>query len=197
MCGPLVIPMVMAAMAASSAAMGASEQAKAKGAATDAQRKNQQEIIKAANAADADSKLETVDKADEARRQLTEVNLQALRNKGTINAAIGEAGFSGNSADRLRRSVDNEASAEKMNILDNYERDYAALFQNRIGAAENARSAVRGGGGQGMKINNVANALNIASAGFGGYAAGESLSASKAPQGAGTAKGAGSQGKPK
>ncbi|WP_409300087.1 hypothetical protein [Pseudomonas sp. KCJK8993] len=165
---------IMGAMAASSAAMGASEQAKARGMQIDAQRKSQQEMIKAANAADADAKLETVNKADEARRQLTEVNLQALRNKGLISAAVGESGLSGNTMDRVRRSADNEASAEKMNVLDNYERDYAAIFQNRVGAVENARSAVRGGGGQGMKINNLANALDIVSAGMGGVASGYS-----------------------
>ncbi len=177
MCDPtggIATMAIMGAMAASSAAMGASEQAKARGMQIDAQRKSQQEMIKAANAADADAKLETVNKADEARRQLTEVNLQALRNKGLISAAVGESGLSGNTMDRVRRSADNEASAEKMNVLDNYERDYAAIFQNRVGAVENARSAVRGGGGQGMKINNLANALDIVSAGMGGVASGYS-----------------------
>ncbi|MFJ7142139.1 hypothetical protein [Pseudomonas protegens] len=177
MCDPtggIATMAIMGTMAASSAAMGASEQAKARGMQIDAQRKSQQEMIKAANAADADAKLETVNKADEARRQLTEVNLQALRNKGLISAAVGESGLSGNTMDRVRRSADNEASAEKMNVLDNYERDYAAIFQNRVGAVENARSAVRGGGGQGMKINNLANALDIVSAGMGGVASGYS-----------------------
>lgn len=75
MCVPILIPVVMAAMAAGSAAMGASEQAKAKGAATDAQRKNQQEIIKQANMQDADTALTMVDKREEAQRQLSEVNL--------------------------------------------------------------------------------------------------------------------------
>lgn len=177
MCDPtggIATMAIMGAMAASSAAMGASEQAKARGMRIDAQRKSQQEMIKAANAADADAKLETVNKADEARRQLTEVNLQALRNKGLVSAAVGESGLSGNTMDRVRRSADNEASAEKMNVLDNYERDYAAIFQNRVGAVDNARSAVRGGGGQGMKINNLANALDIVSAGMGGVASGYS-----------------------
>ncbi|MBD8669000.1 hypothetical protein OQ519_03560 [Pseudomonas lurida] len=188
MCVPILIPVVMAAMAAGSAAMGASEQAKAKGAATDAQRKNQQEIIKQANMQDADTALTMVDKREEAQRQLTEVNLQALRNRGTINAAVGESGMSGNSIDRIRRSADNDASAEKMNITDNYNRDYAAIFQNRVGAVENARSAVRGGGGQGAKVNNIANALNIVGAGLGGYAAGGGFSKA-APKGAGTPQG--------
>ncbi|KPA96903.1 virion core protein, T7 gp14 family [Pseudomonas asplenii] len=186
MCEPVSIGMAVVAVAG--AAMGASEQAKAKGAATDAQRKNQQEIIKQANMQDADARLSMVDKQDEARRQLTEVNLQALRNQGTINAAVGESGMSGNSIDRIKRLADNEASAEKMNITDNFDRDYAAIFQNRVGAVENARSAVRGGGGQGMKVNNIANALNIVGAGLSGYAAGGGMSKGD-PKGKGTPQG--------
>ncbi|QVW21418.1 hypothetical protein KJF94_16010 [Pseudomonas hormoni] len=186
MCEPVSIGMAVVAVAG--AAMGASEQAKAKGAATDAQRKNQQEIIKQANMQDADTALTMVDKREEAQRQLTEVNLQALRNQGTINAAVGESGMSGNTIDRIRRSADNESSAEKMNITDNYNRDYAAIFQNRVGAVENARSAVRGGGGQGAKVNNIANALNIVGAGLGGYASGGGFSKT-APKGAGTPQG--------
>lgn len=182
MCEPVSIGMAIVAVAG--AAMGASEKAKAKGAQTDAERKNQHEIIKAANAQDADAKLSSVDKADEARRQLTEVNLTALRNQGTINTAIGESGLSGNTMDRLKRSVANDASTQKMNVLDNYERDYAALYQNRIGNTENARSAVRGGGGKGMKVNNLANALDIVSSGAGGYAQGQNfVNAQKAAKG--------------
>ncbi|WP_442604716.1 virion core protein, T7 gp14 family [Pseudomonas gingeri] len=188
MCGPLAIPIAMMAMSAASAAAGASEQAKAKGVMIDGQRKTQQEMIKSANMQDADARLSMVDKQDEARRQLTEVNLQALRNQGTINTAVGESGLSGNTMDRIRRSADNEASAEKMNITDNFDRDYAAIFQNRVGAAENARSAVRGGGGQGLKTNNIANALNIVSSGLGGYAAGGGF-AKSAPKGVGTPQG--------
>ncbi|CAI8724177.1 Internal virion protein B [Pseudomonas chlororaphis] len=171
MCGPLAIPIAMMAMSAAGAAMSASEGAKAKGKMTDNERKQQNEIVKQANWAENDQKLATVDKQDEARRQLTEVNLQALRNQGTINAAIGESGVSGNSMNRLKNSVANDASAEKMNITDNYTRDYQAIFANRVGSVENSKSAVRGQGGNKYKVNNIANALNIVSAGGSAYAA--------------------------
>ncbi|WP_426220762.1 virion core protein, T7 gp14 family [Pseudomonas sp. DWRC2-2] len=188
MCEPTSIAISMMAVSAAMAASGASDAAKSKGAMIDGQRKNQQEIIKQANMQDADTALTMVDKREEAQRQLTEVNLQALRNRGTINAAVGESGMSGNSIDRIRRSADSDASAEKMNITENYNRDYAAIFQNRVGAVENARSAVRGGGGRGAKVNNIANALNIVGAGLGGYAAGGGFSKA-APKGAGTPQG--------
>lgn len=179
MCEPVSISIAMAGLAASSAAMSASEGAKAKGRMTDNERRQQNEVVKQANFAENDQKLATVDKQDEARRQLTEVNLQTIRNEGTINAAIGESGLAGNSMDRLKNSVANDASAQKMNITDNYDRDYQAIFANRVGSSENAKAAVRGLGGNKYKVNNIANALNIVSAGASGYAQGESMVAAQ------------------
>lgn len=169
MCEPVSIGMAVVAVAG--AAMSASESAKAKGKMTDNERKSQNEIVKQANFAENDQKLATVDKHDEARRQLTEVNLQALRNQGTINAAVGESGLAGNSMDRIKNSVANDASAQKMNITENYERDYQAIFANRVGSSENSKAAVRGAGGNNYKVNNIANALNIVSAGGSAYTA--------------------------
>ncbi|AZC51620.1 Phage internal (core) protein [Pseudomonas chlororaphis subsp. piscium] len=169
MCEPVSIGMAVVAVAGS--AMSASESAKAKGQMTDNERKQQNEIVKQANWAENDQKLATVDKQDEARRQLTEVNLQTIRNQGIINAAIGESGMSGNSMNRLKNSVANDASAEKMNILDNYERDYQAIYANRVGSSENSKAAVRGLGGNNRKVNNIANALNMVSAGGSAYVA--------------------------
>lgn len=169
MCEPVSIAMAVVAVAG--AAMSASEGAKAKGQMTDNERMQQNEMVKQANFAENDQKLAAVDKHDEARRQLTEVNLQTIRNKGIINAAIGESGMSGNSMDRLKNSVANDASAEKMNITDNYGRDYQAIFANRVGSSENAKAAVRGAGGNKYKVNNIANALNIVSAGGSAYSA--------------------------
>jgi len=171
MCEPVSISIAMAGLAASSAAMSASESAKAKGQMTDNERKQQNELVKQANFAENDQKLATVDKQDEARRQLTELNLQTIRNQGTINTAIGESGMAGNSMDRLKNSVANDASAQRMNITDNYTRDYQAIFANRVGSSENAKAAVRGLGGNKYKVNNIANALNIVSSGAQGYAA--------------------------
>ncbi|MCF7532767.1 virion core protein, T7 gp14 family [Pseudomonas petrae] len=177
MCEPVSISIAMAGLAASSAAMSASESAKAKGQMTDNERKQQNEVVKQANFSENDQKLATVDKQDESRRQLTEVNLQAMRNQGTINTAIGESGLSGNTMDRIRNSVGNDSSAQKMNITDNYRRDYQAIFANRVGSSENAKAAVRGLGGNKYKVNNIANALNIVSAGVSGYEQGESITA--------------------
>jgi len=171
MCDPTGGIATVAVIAAMSTVIGASQSAKAKGQMTDNERKQQNEIVKQANFAENDQKLATVDKHDEARRQLTEVNLQALRNQGTINAAVGESGLAGKSMDRIKNSVANDASAQKMNITENYERDYQAIFANRVGSSENSKAAVRGAGGNNYKVNNIANALNIVSSGAQGYMA--------------------------
>ena len=142
MCDPTGGIATVAIIGAMSAAMSASEGAKMKGQMTDNERKQQNEIVKQANFAENDAKLSSVDKHDEARRQLTEVNLQSLRNQGTINAAVGESGLAGNSMDRIKNSVANDASAQKMNITENYERDYQAIFANRVGSSEIGRAHV-------------------------------------------------------
>lgn len=175
MCDPTGGIATFAIMSAATAAIGASESAKSKGQMTDNERKQQNEMVKQANFAENDAKLSIVDKHDEARRQLTEVNLQTIRNEGTINAAIGESGLAGNSMERLRNSVANDSSAQQMNITENYTRDYQAIFANRVGSSENAKAAVRGQGGKKYKVNNIANALNIVSAGASGYAQGEAM----------------------
>lgn len=169
MCEPVSIGLAVVAVAG--AAMGAKGKAKAEGAAEDARRIGMREQVIAMNRADNDMKLETVDKHDEARAQLTETNLQALRNRGTIRAAIGESGLEGNTMDRLQRSVENESSKEKVAILDNYERDYATIFQNRVANVEQTKANLRGSTSA-VRGNKIADALDIVGAGLGGYTAG-------------------------
>lgn len=175
MCEPVSIMMAVGAVAGlASGAMGAKQQAKAEGAQEDARRSNMHEQITAMHRADADMNLETHDKWDEARSQLTETNLTALRNRGTMRAAIGESMMEGQSMDRLQRDVENGASHEKMAILDNYDRDYATLFQNKVSNVENTKAALRGSKSA-ISTSKIAQALNVASSTMGGASAGSSL----------------------
>lgn len=175
MCEPVSIMMAVGAVAGlASGAMGAKQQAKAEGAQEDARRSNMHEQITAMHRADADMNLETHDKWDEARSQLTETNLTALRNRGTMRAAIGESMMEGHSMDRLQRDVENEASREKMAILDNYDRDYATIFQNKVSNVENTKAALRGSKSA-ISTSKIAQALNVASSTMGGASAGASL----------------------
>lgn len=172
MCEPVSIG--MAAVAIVGGAMAAKDKAKGEGAAEDAQRRTAREQVKQTNMANANLNLTAQDRQEEARAQLTEVNMQALKNKGTINAAIGESGLSGNSMKRIANSVDNEASQQRMGIVDNYHRDYQSIFTNQIANVENTKSALKGQS-QIIKTSGLSHALGIVSAGANGYSQGAAL----------------------
>lgn len=138
MCEPVSI--TMAVMAVAGAAMGASEKAKAEGQAENARRKSQIEMIKQMNIANADLSLEAKDKAEQARQQMTEINLKSLRNRGMVAAAIGESNLAGNSMNRIKQVTDAQSSRETMSVLDNYQRDYQTIFANQVGNVENTKS---------------------------------------------------------
>lgn len=172
MCEPVSIG--LAAVAIVGGAMAAKDKAKGEGNAEDAQRRQAQEQVKQTNMANANLNLTAQDRQEEARAQLTEVNMQALKNRGTINAAIGESGLSGNSMKRISNAVENEASQQRTAINDNYRRDYQSIFTNQIANVENTKSALRGQA-QVVKTSGLSHALGIVSAGANGYAAGASL----------------------
>lgn len=178
MCEPVSIMLAVGAAAGlASGAMGASNQAKAEGAQEDARRGSLNEQIAATHRADNDMTLELKDKNDEARAQLTETNLTALRNRGTVRAAIAESGFEGNTMDRLQRDVENQASNEKMAILDNYDRDYATIFANKVTNFENTKATLRGSRAA-IGTSKLARALNVASSTISGASAGASMGSS-------------------
>lgn len=172
MCEPVSIG--MAAVALVGGVMSAKDKAKGEGAAEDAQRRTAREQVKQTNMANANLNLTAVDRQEEARQQLTEVNMQALKNKGTITTAISESGLGGNSMKRIAQSVDNEASRQRAGITDNYERDYQSIFANQIANVENTKSAIRGQG-QVIKTSGLSHALGIVAAGANGYSSGVAL----------------------
>lgn len=168
MCEPVSI--TMAVMAVAGAAMGAHDKAKAEGQAEDARRKSQIEMVKQMNIANADLNLQLKDKGDQARQQLTEVNLKSLRNRGMLNAAIGESGLSGNSMNRIKQVTQAESDRDAQSIRDNYQRDYQTIFANEVGNVENTKSQLKSSAPI-FKTSRVADALNIASAGANAYGA--------------------------
>lgn len=187
MCEPVSIG--MAAVALVGGVMAAKDKSKGEGAAEDAQRRGAREQVKQMNMANANLQLTAQDQQEEARRQLSEINLQAVRNRGTIRTAIGESGLSGNSMRRIQNSVENEASAQRMSVTDNYKRDYQSLFANQIANTENTKSALKGQA-QVIRTSGLSQALGVVSSGAQGYAAGQGIaSSSAASKSTGTAKG--------
>lgn len=192
MCEPVSI--AMAAVAVVGGAMAAKDKAKGEGNAEDAQRRSARETVKQTNMANANLNLTAMDRQEEARAQLAEVNMQALKNKGTIRAAIGESGMSGNSMKRVAQSVENEASQQRMSITDNYKRDYQSIFANQIANVENTKSALKGQA-QVIKTSGLSHALGIVSSGANGYAQGQSMKSSGGPKSTGESTGTAQGGK--
>ena len=169
MCEPVSI--TMALMGVAGAGVNAHEKAKAEGQAEDARRKSQIELIRQMNMANADLNLEARDKAEQARHQMTEINLKSLRNRGAVAAAIGESNIAGNSMDRVKRVTEAESSRESMAVLDNYQRDYQAIFANQVGNVENTKSQMRSMAPV-FRTSKLSHALSIASSGMAGAAQG-------------------------
>ncbi|MFY1052738.1 virion core protein, T7 gp14 family [Ectopseudomonas khazarica] len=172
MCEPVSI--TMATMAVLGAGVGAHDKAKAEGQAEDARRKGQIEMVKQMNFANADLKLQAQDKGEQARQQLTDLNLKALRNRGMVAAAIGESNLSGNSMNRIKRVTDAEVSREKMGVVDNYQRDYQTIFANQVGNVENTKSQLKSSAPV-FRTSKLAQALDVVGAGMGGAASGYSV----------------------
>lgn len=168
MCDPTGGAMTMAILSATGATMGARDKAKAEGQAEDARRRSQIELVKQMNITNADLSLEAKDKAEQANHQLTEINLKSLRNRGMVTAAIGESNLAGNSMDRIKRVTEAETSREKMAVVDNYKRDYQAIFANQVGNVENTKSQLKSSAPV-FRSSKLAQALDAAGAGMGAY----------------------------
>nr|WP_218649405.1 hypothetical protein [Pseudomonas taiwanensis] len=160
--------------------MGARDKAKAEGQAEDARRRSQIELVKQMNIANADLSLEAKDKAEQANQQLTEINLKSLRNRGMVAAAIGESNLSGNSMDRIKRVTEAETSREKMAVVDNYKRDYQTIFANQVGNVENTKSQLKSSAPV-FRTSKIAQALDVVTAGVGGYVAAGGTFGKEAP----------------
>lgn len=159
------------------AAMSASNQAKAEGAARDAQNRQAQEMVKQMNYSDANLKMQERDLKEQQVQELTETTLNGIRNQGMVRAAVAESGLEGNSMNRIERDVEGQTVKERAGITDSYNRDYAAIFGNRIANIQNTQSAISGQG-KIIKTSPLAHALNVTSAGMQGYAAGEQFAGS-------------------
>lgn len=179
MCEPVSIGMGI--MAVAGAAMSASNQAKAEGAAMDAQNRQATEMVKQMNYSDANLKMQERDLKEQQMQELTETTLNGIRNQGMVRAAVAESGLEGSSMDRIERDVAGQTVKERAGITDSYNRDYAAIFGNRIANIQNTQSAISGQG-KIIKTSPLAHALNVTSAGMQGYAMGSSI-------GGGTSKG--------
>ncbi|UZT49950.1 internal (core) protein [Enterobacter phage 01_vB_Eclo_IJM] len=169
-------------MAVAGATMSASQQAKAEGAAIDAQNRQAQEMIKQMNDSDANLRMQERDLKEQQVQELTETTLNGIRNQGMVRAAVAESGLEGRSMDRIERSSrliqsKNVQASQPATV------ETMRLSSEPVANIENTKSAIAGQG-KIIKTSPLAHALNVANAGMQGYMAGESLAGGKPSDGA-------------
>lgn len=173
MCEPVSIAMAVVAVAG--AAMGAHDKAKQEGKLIDSQRKQQHEVLRANNWANADAQMAIRDANESTRSMLTETNIERTANMSLLSTAISESSMRGRSMNRLQSVQNLQYDMQESDTVLNYQRDYQAIFADRIGAAESAKAQI-----QGMapipRTSKLTHAVNITQAGMSGASMGMSLS---------------------
>ena len=155
--------------------MGARDQAKQEGRLIDAQRKQQHEMVRANNWANADAQMAIRDSNESTRSMLTETNIERMTNMSLLSTAISESSMRGRSMDRLQSVQNLQYDMQESDTVLNYQRDYQAIFAERVGGAESTKAQI-----QGMapipRTSNLTHAVNIMQAGASGASLGMSLS---------------------
>lgn len=139
MCWMAAIPVAMAGV---QTLAGQSAAARAQGAEIDAMRRQSAEQIKQMRIQSADMSLQQRGILEEAQDELTAQNLQKVQAMGSIRAAIGEGMLEGASMERIQRVSEGDYIREANKVTDNYKRDYAAIFQQKVGLHESTKSQV-------------------------------------------------------
>lgn len=189
----MAIPIAMAGAAVASSAMGQSAQAKAAAAQTDAARKQKRELVKAGNYEDANLNLQQRESWEATNAKLSDSRLTAIQNMGMVNTAIAESGMEGNSMERLQRVALADESRQAQALMDENSSMQNQLWAARIGNVESTRGQVDAINGKAPKRSVLADALEVGTAGVGGFLQGQTMtsggkSSEKAPAPIGAAK---------
>ena len=139
MCWMAAIPI---AMQGTSMLMGGMQANQAKAAQIDQGRRQSWQMIKEMNYNDANLKLEARDLIDSTVQEMTQANMNRVRNMGTVRAAIGEGMLEGNSMERVTRVTEGDFLRESQGLTENYQRDYSVILGKRIANRENTVSQI-------------------------------------------------------
>lgn len=123
---------------------GANSQNAAWAASEEARRKQNIQMVRQANSADANLRLQDTSNFQQARQQLESASLDAIKTQGTVQTAMAESGLEGRTMDRVKRDVDNVAIRTKGLINENYERDYANIYAQRVSNRDELISYLEG-----------------------------------------------------
>ena len=139
MCWVAAIPI---AMQGASMIMGGMQGEQAKAAQIDQGRRQSMQMLKEMNYNEANLKLESRDLIDSTVQEMTQANMNRVRNMGTIRAAIGEGMLEGNSMERVARVTEGDFLRESQGLTENYQRDYSVILGKRIANRENTVSQI-------------------------------------------------------
>lgn len=139
MCWVAAIPI---AMQGASMIMGGMQGEQAKAAQIDQGRRQSWQMVKEMNYNEANLKLESRDLIDSTVQEMTQANMNRVRNMGTIRAAIGEGMLEGNSMERVARVTEGDFLRESQGLTENYQRDYSVILGKRIANRENTVSQI-------------------------------------------------------
>ncbi|MCY4679386.1 internal virion protein B [Escherichia coli] len=123
--------------------MGGMQGEQAKAAQIDQGRRQSWQMVKEMNYNDANLKLESRDLIDSTVQEMTQANMNRVRNMGTIRAAIGEGMLEGNSMDRVQRVTEGDFLRESQGLTENYQRDYSVILGKRLANHENTVSQIK------------------------------------------------------
>ena len=139
MCWAAAIPI---AMQGASMIMGGMQGEQAKAAQIDQGRRQSMQMVKEMNYNEANLKLESRDLIDSTVQEMTQANMNRVRNMGTIRAAIGEGMLEGNSMERVARVTEGDFLRESQGLTENYQRDYSVILGKRLANRENTVSQI-------------------------------------------------------
>lgn len=140
MCWMAAVPIAMAAVQGAQSNMQGQQAAAAQ---IDQSRRQQAEMIKQMNYTETNLKMEQRDLLDSTVQEMTQGNMNRVRNMGTIRAAIGEGNLEGNSMARVMRVTEGDMLREQQGLTDNYQRDYAAILGKRYSNQGNTVSQIK------------------------------------------------------
>ena len=175
MCEPLTIGMAVLGTAA--AISGQKDQADAIGNQKQAAAAQARELVKQMNYKDVSLNQQDRDNYDAAVKQLEENSINAIRNRGMIEAAFAETGIEGRSVDALIREVEGSDARR----ADSIRADYTTKRRGIQYESEMSHSQTEGAITGMPKISGpsaVSSALGVINGGLAGAAAGSSLSSS-------------------
>jgi hypothetical protein len=167
----------LAALGTISALSGQKDQADAVGRAREAQAAQARELVKQMNYKDVALNQQDRDNYDQAVKQLEENSINAIRNRGMIQAALSETGLEGRSVDALVREVEGSDARRADSIRANYTTQRRGIQYESEMSHSQTQGAITG-----MPSiagpSAVSSALSVINGGMAGAAAGASLKAS-------------------